>query len=126
MARKSFTAQNAPAVGPYSHAVEADPFVYVSGQGPVDASTGRVVQGSVADETRQTFKNIAAVLSAAGLTFDDVVKCNVYLTNMADFAEMNQVYAEQFSKPYPARTTVGVASLPMGIRVEIEVIARRP
>jgi len=87
--------------GPYSHAVDADPYVYLSGQTPMDAATGRLIEGSVADQTRQCFTNLFAVLTAAGLGSDDVVKCNVYLTNMADFAEMNQVYAEQFTKAVP-------------------------
>jgi len=119
-------APNGATAGPYSHAVDTDPYVYLSGQTPVDSATGRLVEGSVADQTRQCFTNLFAVLTVGGLTSDDVVKCNVYLTNMADFAEMNKVYAEHFKAPYPARTTIGVASLPLGARIEIELIAKRP
>ena len=125
MARKSVTAPNATSVGPYSHAVDADPYVYLSGQTPLDSATGRLVEGTVGDQTRQCFANLLAVLTAAGLTFDDVVKCSVFLTNMADFPAMNEVYAQQFTAPYPARTTIGVASLPLGARVEIELVAKR-
>ncbi|WP_394832790.1 Rid family detoxifying hydrolase [Pendulispora rubella] len=125
MARKSITAPNAVSVGPYSHAVDTDPYVYLSGQTPLDSATGRLVEGSVGDQTLQCFKNLEAVLTAAGLTFDNVVKCNVFLTNMADFAAMNEVYAKQFTAPYPARTTIGVAALPLGARVEIELVAKR-
>lgn len=126
MARKAITAPGAATAGPYSHAVDTDPYVYLSGQTPIDPATGRLVEGSIAEQTRQCFANLSAVLAAAGLTLDHVVKCNVYLTDMADFAEMNGVYAQQFEKPYPARTTIGVAALPLGARVEIELVARRP
>ncbi|MCK2243111.1 MULTISPECIES: RidA family protein [unclassified Crossiella] len=123
--RNAVNAPGAVAVGPYSHAVDADPFVHLSGQTPVGPD-GKLVQGSVGDQTRQCFANLFAVLDAAGLTPDDVLKCTVFLTDMADFAAMNAVYAEQFAQPFPARTTIGVAGLPLGANVEIELIARRP
>jgi 2-iminobutanoate/2-iminopropanoate deaminase len=125
MTRKAFSAPNAVAVGPYSHAVEAGELVYLSGQTPLDPNTGKLVEGDVAAQTTQCFHNLFAVLAAAGLSSAEVVKVNVYLTNMGDFAAMNAVYAGQFNPPYPARTTIGVASLPLGARIEIELIARK-
>ncbi|MEJ8802934.1 RidA family protein [Pontibacter sp. H249] len=125
MPRKSFTAEGAVAVGPYSHAVEAGDLVFISGQTPIDAATGKLVEGDIATQTEQCFKNLFTVLAAAGLTPDDVVKVNVFLTDMANFAAMNAVYEKHFAAPYPARTTIGVASLPLGAQVELEMIARR-
>lgn len=123
--RQEIPAPGAAAVGPYSHAVESDGLVFLSGQTPLDPATGTLVQGGIAAQTRQSFANLFAVLRAAGLTPDHVQKVNVFLTDMNDFAAMNEVYKEQFAKPYPARTTIGVASLPLGASVEIEMIARR-
>ena len=126
MSRKSFTAAGATAVGPYSHAVEAGDLVFLSGQTPLDSATGKLVEGDIAAQTEQCFKNLFAVLAAADLSEADVVKANVFLTDMGNFAAMNQVYATKFSAPYPARSTVAVAGLPLGAQVEIELIARRP
>ena len=125
MSRKSFTAAGATAVGPYSHAVEAGDLVYLSGQTPLDSATGKLAEGDIAAQTEQCFKNLFAVLAAAGLSEADVVKANVFLTDMGNFAAMNQVYATKFSAPYPARSTVAVAGLPLGAQVEIELVARR-
>ncbi|MFZ5642870.1 MAG: RidA family protein [Bacillota bacterium] len=125
MPRKAFSAEGAVSVGPYSHAVESGDLVYLSGQTPIDSKTGSLVEGDIAAQAEQCFKNLFNVLKAAGLTPDDVVKVNVFLTDMGDFKEMNAVYSKQFSAPYPSRTTIGVASLPLGARVEIEMIARR-
>lgn len=123
--RDAVNAGRAPAaVGPYSHAVRSGELLYLSGQTPIDPATGRLVEGDVTAQTSRVFANLAAVLDAAGLTLDDVVKVNVYLTDMADFAAMNQAYADVFAEPFPARTTVAVAGLPLGARVEIEAIAR--
>lgn len=123
--RQTVNAPDAPlAVGPYSHAVRAGQVVYLSGQTPLDPTTGKLVEGDVVAQTKRVFGNLSAVLSAAGLTFDNVVKVNVYLTDLADFAAMNEVYAEVFSEPYPARTTVAVAGLPLEAQVEIELIAQ--
>lgn len=123
--RQTVNAPDAPlAVGPYSHAVRAGQVVYLSGQTPLDPTTGKLVEGDVVAQTKRVFANLSAVLSAAGLTFDNVVKVNVYLTDLADFAAMNEVYAEVFSEPYPARTTVAVAGLPLEAQVEIELIAQ--
>ena len=113
------------AVGPYSQAVVSGDHVFLSGQTPIDPTSGALLDGSLAEQTQRCFDNLAAVLEAAGLGFGDVVKVNVYLTDMADFAEMNSVYARQFEEPFPARTTVAVAALPLGARVEIELVARR-
>jgi 2-iminobutanoate/2-iminopropanoate deaminase len=125
MPRKAIQPQDAVTVGPYSPAVEAGGFVYLSGQGPMDPASRKLVEGDVQVQAKQVFKNLFAILAAAGLAPADVVKVNVYLTDMGDFTAMNEVYALQFDPPYPARTTVGVASLPLGIKVEIEMIARR-
>jgi len=128
MTRSTVTAPSAPAaIGPYSHAANGGGgLLYLSGQTPIDPATGRLVDGDVAAQTRQVFANLDAVLRAAGGTLADVVKVNVYLTSMDDFAAMNQAYAEAFTAPYPARTTVAVAGLPLGARVEIEVVAGIP
>jgi 2-iminobutanoate/2-iminopropanoate deaminase len=126
MARKAITASGGVAVGPYSHAIETGHLVVLSGQTPIDPATGVIVNGDVQVQTRRVLDNLGAVLAAAGLTVDDVVKCNVFLTSMDDFAEMNTAYAEYFTEPFPARTTIGVAALPLGANVEIEMIAERP
>jgi 2-iminobutanoate/2-iminopropanoate deaminase len=123
--RTAFTASGAVAVGPYSHAVASGDTVYLSGQTPLDPATGALVPGGIASQTERCFQNLFGVLAAAGLEPDDVVKVNVYLVDMSDFAAMNAVYERQFSTPFPARTTIGVASLPLGARIEIELIARR-
>jgi len=125
MPRRAFSAPGAVTVGPYSHAVECGDLVYLSGQTPLDPATAALVEGGIAAQTERCFQNLFAVLAAAGLAPDDVVKVNVYLVDMADFAAMNAVYARQFSRPFPARTTVGVAALPLGARVEVELVARR-
>jgi 2-iminobutanoate/2-iminopropanoate deaminase len=125
MARKAFSAEGAVSVGPYSHAVEAGESVYFSGQTPIDSKTGKLAEGGIGAQAEQCFKNLFNVLKAAGLTSDDVQKVNVFLTDMKNFSAMNQVYEKQFSAPYPARTTIGVASLPLGAEIEIEMIAKR-
>jgi 2-iminobutanoate/2-iminopropanoate deaminase len=125
MPREAIAAEGATAVGPYSHAVCAGELVFLSGQTPLDPSTGRLVAGGIAEQAAQCFRNLFHVLEAAGLGPGDVVKASVFLTDMADFAAMNEVYARQFERPYPARTTIGVAALPLGARIEIELVARR-
>ena len=125
MTRKVFSASGAVAVGPYSHAVESGELIFLSGQTPMDSKTGKLVAGDIATQTEQCFQNLFNVLTAAGLTPDHVVKVTVFLTNMDDFAAMNSVYAKQFAAPYPARTTIGVAALPLHAQVEIEMIARK-
>lgn len=124
MSRSAVHAPSAPAaIGPYSHAATGGGPLYLSGQTPIDPATGRLVDGDVPAQTRRVFANLEAVLRAAGGGLDDVVKVNVYLTTMDDFGAMNEAYAEVFTAPYPARTTVAVAGLPLGARVEIEVVA---
>lgn len=125
MSRIVFNAPDARVVGPYAQAVEAGELVFLSGQTPLDSATGKLVEGDIGAQTRQCFKNLFAVLAAAGLGADEVVKATVFLTDMNDFSAMNAVYQEQFTAPYPARSTIGVAALPLGARVEIELIARR-
>jgi 2-iminobutanoate/2-iminopropanoate deaminase len=127
MARNAFSSPDAPtAIGPYSQAVSSGDHIFLSGQTPVDPATGSLIEGSIAAQTQRCFDHLAAVLAAAGLTLGDAVKVNVYLTDMGDFEEMNGVYARQFEEPFPARTTVAVAALPLAALVEIELVARRP
>ena len=111
------------AIGPFAAGWRAGDYVYVSGQGPLDPSTGKVVGADVGEQTTQTFKNIKAVLEAGGASLADVVKVNVYLTDMANFAGMNAAYKEFFAEPYPARATVGASLALQGMLVEIEAIA---
>ena len=125
MSRQVVQSPHAVAIGPYSHGVWSGELVYLSGQTPINPATGKLLEGDVAAQTRQCFENLFGVLAAAGLNAEQVVKVNVYLVDMNDFSTMNAVYATMFQKPYPARTTIGVAALPLGARVEIEMIARR-
>ena len=113
-----------PPIGPFSQAIRSDGFMYLSGQVGQDPTTGRLVTGGVVVETEQVLKNLAAVLEAAGKSFDDVVRAGVYLTSMSDFASMNAVYAKHFAQPYPARTTIAVAGLPLGACVEIDLVVK--
>ena len=118
------SAHGAPAaVGPYSHAVRAGGFLFCSGQVGLDPEAGAIVSGGVEAEPRQVFANIRAVLGAAGLGLSDVVKATVFLSTMDDFGRVNAIYAEAFGSHKPARSTVAVAGLPVGAKVEIEVIA---
>jgi 2-iminobutanoate/2-iminopropanoate deaminase len=110
-------------VGPFSPAVRDGDRVYTSGQVAQDPATGKLIAGGVTAQTEQIFHNLAVILSAANKSLGDVVKVNVYLTDMQGFADMNEVYARHFAPPYPARTTVAVAALPLGAQVEIEAIA---
>jgi 2-iminobutanoate/2-iminopropanoate deaminase len=112
-------------VGPYSQCVIENGFVFVAGQGPIDPKVGKYVPSDVKSETRQTFANLKAILEAAGSSLEKVVKCNVYLKNIDDFAAMNEVYATVFTQPFPARTTIQAGALPGGIQVEIECIAKQ-
>ncbi len=117
---------SAPApVGPYSVATEANGFVFVSGQVGIDPSTGSIVDGGVAAQTRQIMENIGAILGDVGLSYADIAKTTIFVTDMGDFATVNEVYGEFVAASKPARSTVGVAALPLGVPVEIEVIAAR-
>ncbi|MBN2409554.1 MAG: RidA family protein [Candidatus Aminicenantes bacterium] len=111
------------AIGPYSQAVVAGGFVFCSGQIAIDPSTGELSTGGIEDQTRRVLKNLGAVLEAAGSSFDRVVKATVFLQDMNDFSRMNEVYAEFFKTPFPARAAVQVARLPRDVRIEIEAIA---
>ena len=124
---KEILTPSAPApIGPYSQAIDIGPIVYCSGQIPLDPSTGAIVgEGDVEAQTRQVMKNVSGVLAAAGLSFAKVAKTTIFLKNMADFPKVNAIYAESFSAPFPARSTVEVARLPKDVLVEIEVIAVR-
>lgn len=116
---------NAPgAIGPYSQAIDAGPFLFISGQIPVDPATGNIAEGIKA-QTAQSIANIKAILAAAGLTIDNVVKTTVFLADMAMFGDMNEVYAANFTAPFPARSAVAVRELPKQVLVEIEVIAAK-
>jgi 2-iminobutanoate/2-iminopropanoate deaminase len=124
--RIAINTEHAPRpVGPYSQAIIEGDFIFLAGQGPGNPVTGQLDMGDVQSETRRTFENIKAVLEAAGSSLDKVVKCNVYLRDIKDFAAMNEVYATYFSAPFPARTTIQAGALPGGIAVEIECIAKR-
>jgi len=124
MTRNAIEGPGAVLGGPYSHALAGAGVVFLSGETPVDDTTGKLVEGTLGEQTAQCFKNLFRVLDAAGLTAGDVVSVQVFLIDMNDFAAMNAVYAQQFSKPYPARTTIGVASLPLGARIEIAMTAK--
>ncbi len=127
MTRQAISTTNAPAaVGPYSQAIVAGDLVFCAGQVPLDPATGEVIDGTIEEQTERVLRNVGAVLDAAGVTFGDVVKTTVFLVDMGDFAAMNGVYAGFFPDPPPARSTVAVAALPKGARVEIEAVARRP
>ena len=123
---KALHSDNAPqAVGPYSQAIEANGFVFASGQLPIDPATNAFAEGGVKEQTRQSLTNAQQVLKAAGLDLSHVIKTTVYLSDMADFAAMNEVYAEFFNKPYPARSAVAVKTLPKNALVEVECSAAR-
>ncbi len=114
----------APPVGPFSQAIKVDGFLFLSGQVGQDPATGKVVEGGIEAETERIFQNLSAVLKAAGKSFDDVVRAGVFLKNMSDFAAMNGIYATFFSQPFPARTTIAAAALPLGACVEIDLIVK--
>jgi len=113
-----------PPVGPFSQAIKVDGFLFLSGQVGQDPATGKLTLGGVVAEAEQVFLNAAAVLRAAAMGFDDVISVRVFLTRMEDYQAMNAIYARHFSEPFPARTAVGVAALPLGACVEIDMIAK--
>ena len=121
---KVISTTKAPAaIGPYSQAIEVNGFVYASGQIPIDPATGKFVEGGIKEQTRQSLTNAQNILKEAGTDLSHVVKTTVYLSDIANFAPMNEVYAEFFTEPYPARSAVAVKDLPKGALVEIEVLA---
>lgn len=113
-----------PPVGPFSPAIRSGDFIFFSGQVGQDPATGKLVEGGVETEARQLFRNLGTLLDAAGKSFADVVKANIFLTDIANFAAINAIYAEQFKPPFPARTTVAVVALPLAASVEIELLVR--
>ena len=125
MKKQISTAAAPAAIGPYSQAIEAGGMVFVSGQLPIDPATGAFAEGGIKELTRQSLTNMKAILAEAGLTMDNVVKTTVFLADMADFAEMNEVYASFFEGECPARSAIAVKTLPKEARVEIECIAAR-
>jgi 2-iminobutanoate/2-iminopropanoate deaminase len=125
MKREVIRSERAPkAIGPYEQALKLDGWIFTSGQIPLDPGTGAMVEGGIGAQTRQVLENLRGVLEAAGTSMGRVVKATVYMTNLADFQKMNEVYAEYFHQDKPVRSTVGVASLPRGALVEIDVIAQ--
>ena len=125
MKREVIRSERAPkAIGPYEQALKLDGWIFTSGQIPLDPKSGAMVEGGIGAQTRQVLENLRGVLEAAGTSMGRVVKATVYMTNLADFQKMNEVYAEYFPQDKPVRSTVGVASLPRGALVEIDVIAQ--
>ena len=124
--KKIINSQNAPApVGPYSQAVQMGDFLFCSGQISIDPKTNEVFTGDIKKQTEMVMANIGAVLKEAGLGYQNIFKTTIFLTNMGDFAQVNEIYAQYFKEAPPARSTVAVAGLPKGVNVEIEVIAHR-
>jgi 2-iminobutanoate/2-iminopropanoate deaminase len=124
MMKKIIRTDNAPApIGPYNQAVEAGGFVFVSGQIPLDTTTGQIITGDIKAETKKVMDNIGAVLTKAGLKFSDIVKTSIFLTDMQSFASVNEVYGSYFTDQFPARETIQVSALPKNVNIEISVIA---
>jgi 2-iminobutanoate/2-iminopropanoate deaminase len=124
--RNAIVTEKAPKpLGPYSQAIIEGELIFVAGQGCTNPQTGKLELGDVRSETKRTFENVRAILEAAGSSLDDVLKCNVYLRDINDFAAMNEVYETFFAAPFPARTTIQAGALPGGIAVEIECIAKK-
>jgi 2-iminobutanoate/2-iminopropanoate deaminase len=127
MERKRIQSEHAPAaVGPYSQGIDTGDLVFCAGQAALDPATGKLIEGDVQAQTRRALENLRAVLQAAGTDLQHAVKTTVFLTDMGDFKAMNEVYAQFFAEPFPARSTVAVKGLPLGAAVEIELIALKP
>lgn len=127
MSMKSIHTNQAPAaIGPYSQAIEANGMIFASGQIPIDPATGQFVKGGIQEQTRQALTNARNILQAAGTDMENVIKTTVYLSDINNFAAMNEVYAQFFTEPFPARSAVAVKDLPKGALVEIEVLAIKP
>jgi 2-iminobutanoate/2-iminopropanoate deaminase len=125
MPKQAVTSPKGKAIGPYSLAIANGDLVFLSGQLGLDTATGRLVEGDASAQAKQALENLKAILDAAGLGFGHVVKTAIFLTDMADFAAVNEVYKGYVAEPYPARSTIAVAALPLGAKVEIEMIASR-
>jgi 2-iminobutanoate/2-iminopropanoate deaminase len=122
--RKIISTENAPkAIGPYSQAVQLGNLLFVSGQIAIDPKTGNIVEGDIEAQTRQVLSNVTAIIEAAGMTLDNVLKCSCFLKNMEDFARFNSIYEEYFAKSLPARETIEVARLPKDVLVEVSAIS---
>ncbi len=125
--RQTVTAPDAPkAAGPYSHAVRSGGFAFLSGQTPVDPATGKLVEGSIGDQTRRCLENLSIVAAAAGVRLADAVRMTIYVVDISLFGDVNEAYGAYFQTDPPARTTIGVAALPLGSQVEIDAIVARP
>jgi len=125
--REAVTAVGAPdAAGPYSHAMRAGNLVFLSGQTPIDPETGELVEGGIGDQTRRCLENLAVVAGAAGASLEDAVRCVIYVTDMKTFSDVNEAYGAVFGSEPPARSTIGVAALPLGADVEIDAILALP
>ena len=125
MPKRAITTPKGKAIGPYSMGIAAGDLVFISGQIALDAATGKLVEGDVKAQASQALENLKVILDAAGLTFAHVVKTTIFLTDMGDFAAVNEVYKGYVAEPYPARSTIAVAALPLAAKVEIEMIASR-
>lgn len=126
MSKRAIQTNSAPkAIGPYSQAVDIGDLVFISGQIPLDPETMEVVEGGIKEQTVQVMENLGAILKEASLRFSDVVKFTIYLTDLNDFDVLNQTYAKFLAEPYPARATVEVSQLPKGVKVEMDLIAKR-
>jgi 2-iminobutanoate/2-iminopropanoate deaminase len=125
--RETVTATGAPkAAGPYSHALKAGGLIFLSGQTPIDPNTGTLVEGSIGDQTKRCLDNLAVVAAAAGASLDDAARMTIYVTDISVFGQINEAYGEYFPNDPPARTTIGVAALPMGAEVEMDAILALP
>ena len=123
MTKEIISTKNAPqAIGPYSQAVKAGNLMFISGQIPLDPETGDLVSKSIEDQAKQVLENVKSICEAAGYSLDDIVKISIFLTDLSNFAVVNDMMKEYFSEPYPARATVEVSGLPLGVNVEIEAI----
>lgn len=125
MKRIIYTDKAPAPIGPYSQAVESGGFIFVSGQIPIDPATGELVAGDIADETHQVMKNLHAILEESGMSFEDVLKCSIFVADMKDFAAINDVYGSYFTQNPPARETVEVSTLPKNVNIEISCIAAK-
>jgi 2-iminobutanoate/2-iminopropanoate deaminase len=124
--RETITAEGIPAAGPYSHAVRSNGFIFLSGQVHLDPDSGQLVEGSVGDQTRQCLDNLASVAAAAGAQLTDAVRMGIYVTDVSVYAEVNEAYSAYFESAPPARTTIGVAALPLGAKIEIDAVLAVP
>jgi 2-iminobutanoate/2-iminopropanoate deaminase len=124
--RETITAPGVPAAGPYSHAVKSSGLIFLSGQVHLDPDSGELVKGSVGDQTRQCLDNLARVAAVAGAQLTDAVRMGIYVTDVSVFAEVNDAYAAYFESDPPARTTIGVAALPLGAEIEIDAVLAVP